>query len=93
MQSIIDCLSEQNNDLYTKGMISARDIYFILKSEKRFDNAPDIDEIKLMLELLSSPLIGCVGKEKGEYYALGSLSDAAQKFQFYFKACADNKTF
>jgi len=90
MQSIIDCLSEQSTDSYTKGMISAREIYFILKSDVRFDNSPDISEIQSMLELLASPLIGCVGKEKELYYALGSSSDAAQKFQFYFKACADN---
>ncbi|NMH74959.1 hypothetical protein HF078_17925 [Bacillus sp. RO2] len=91
MQSIIDCLSEQSNDPYTKGMIRAREIYFMLKKDERFNLSPDIDEIKLMLELLSSPLIGCVGKEKEEYYALGSSSDAAQKFQFYYKSCANNK--
>jgi predicted transcriptional regulator len=92
MQSIIDCLSEQSNDPYTKGMISAREIYFMLKKDERFENSPDIDEIMLMLGLLSSPLIGCVGKEKDEYFAIGSSSDASQKFQFYFKACAGSKT-
>lgn len=91
MQSILECLSEQSNDIQTKGIVSAREIYIMLRKDDRFETSPDVAEIKLMLELLSSPLIGCVGKAKEEYYALGSSTDAAQKFQFYFKACVDNK--
>lgn len=90
MQAVLECLSEQSSDPHTKGFVSARELYIMLRKDERFEISPDIDEIKSMLELLASPLIGCVGKSKDEYYALGSLDDAAQKFQFYFKACVES---
>lgn len=93
MQSILECLSEQSNDIQTKGIVSPREIYIMLRKDKQFGSTLEIDEIKLMLNLLSSPLIGCVGKVKEEYYALGSLNDAAQKFKFYFKSCSIDKLF
>jgi predicted transcriptional regulator len=92
LQAIIKCLSDQSSDPFTKGIVHAREIYLLLKYEERFDIPPDLDEITLMLELLSSPLIGCVGIAKEGYYALGSLDDAAQKFDFYLKACNRNNT-
>ena len=46
-----------------------------------------IDEIENMLAFLSSPMINCVGKTKGEYYAIGSLNEASNKFAFYANAC------
>ncbi len=90
MQAIIKCLSDQSNDPFTQGMVQEREIYLLLKYDKRFDMAPDVDEITSMLAFLSSPLIECVGKVKESYYAKGSLQDAAQKFDFYLKACRNN---
>lgn len=87
LQAIIKCLSDQSGDSFTKGIVQDREIYLLLKYDQRFDMAPDLNEITAMLEFLSSPLVGCVGKVKEGYYAIGSLQDAAQKFDFYLKAC------
>ena len=40
-----------------------------------------------MLSFLASPLVGCVDKSKDGYYAVGSVEDAAKKFELYSKAC------
>ncbi|MGG0593529.1 hypothetical protein ABEY80_27310 [Priestia megaterium] len=92
LQAIIKCLSDQSSDSFTKGIVQEREIYLLLKYDQRFDIAPDLEEITSMLAFLSSPLIGCVGKAKEGYYAIGSLQDAAQKFDFYLKACRNNVT-
>lgn len=87
LQAIIECLSDQSNDPFTKGIVQAREIYLLLKNNQQFDTPPDLNEIQIMLDFLSSPLISVVGAAKEGYYALGSLNDAAQKFDFYLKAC------
>ncbi|MFC4660792.1 hypothetical protein [Oceanobacillus aidingensis] len=87
LQAIIECLSEQSSDPFTKGIVQAREIYLLLKNNQQFDYAPDLNEIEFMLQFLSSPLISVVGTAKEGYYALGSIDDAAQKFDFYLKAC------
>ncbi|WP_456276501.1 hypothetical protein [Bacillus sp. AK128] len=87
LQAILECLSEQSSDPFTKGIVQAREIYLLLKNNDKFDTPPDLNEIQFMLEFLSSPLISCVGNAKEGYYALGSIEDAAQKFDFYLKAC------
>lgn len=92
LQAIIKCLSDQSSDPFTKGLVQAREVYLLLKNNEQFDTSPDLNEITLMLDFLSSPLIGCVGVTKEGYYALGSLDDAAQKFDFYLKACDRSNT-
>ncbi|PHB04955.1 hypothetical protein COE81_20070 [Bacillus wiedmannii] len=92
LQAIIKCLSEQSSDPFTKGIVQAREIYLLLKNDEQFNTPPDLNEIQFMLDFLSSPLIGCVGVTKEGYYALGSLNDAAQKFDFYLKACNSSNT-
>jgi predicted transcriptional regulator len=92
LQAIIKCLSEQSSDPFTKGIVQAREIYLLLKNDEQFNTPPDLNEIQFMLDFLSSPLIGCVGVTKEGYYALGSLDDAAQKFDFYLKACNSSNT-
>ncbi|WP_158734658.1 restriction endonuclease [Alteribacillus sp. YIM 98480] len=87
LRAIIECLSEQSSDPFTKGIVQAREIYLLLKNNQQFDNPPDLNEVQFMLEFLSSPLISVVGAAKEGYYALGSIEDAAQKFDFYLKAC------
>ncbi|MCU5172555.1 hypothetical protein [Bacillus paranthracis] len=92
LQAIIKCLSEQSSDPFIKGIVQAREIYLLLKNDEQFNTPPDLNEIQFMLDFLSSPLIGCVGVTKEGYYALGSLNDAAQKFDFYLKACNSSNT-
>jgi predicted transcriptional regulator len=87
LQSLMRCLSEESEDSLTEGIIQPREIYLLLKHKSEIKPSPTLEEINQMLDLLSSPLIGCVGITKEGYYAIGSLSDAAQKFEFYLKAC------
>lgn len=68
------------------GTLSVRELYVLLKARNR-GLSPSIDEIENMLAFLSSPMINCVGKTKGEYYAIGSLNEASNKFVFYANAC------
>lgn len=89
-KAIMKCLSEESDDPLTEGIMQPKEIYLLLKNQSIFKTLPTIDEIKQMLEFLSSPLIGCIGITKEGYYALGSLIDAAQKFDFYLKACTEN---
>ncbi|MEX3743728.1 hypothetical protein [Lysinibacillus xylanilyticus] len=87
LQSLMRCLSEESEDSLTEGIIQPREIYLLLKHKSEIKPSPTLEEINQMLDLLSSPLIGCVGITNDGYYAIGSLSDAAQKFEFYLKAC------
>ena len=52
-----------------------------------FSINPNLNEIEDILKFLASPLIGCVGKNKDGYYAIGSLNEVAKMFQFYAKSC------
>ncbi|MGM0885887.1 MAG: hypothetical protein ACQEW5_02835 [Bacillota bacterium] len=88
LKAIIECLSEESDDNITQGIIQPREIYQLLKNQQQFTTPPTLEEINVMLEFLSSPLIGCVGHTKEGYFALGSLADAAQKFDFYLNACS-----
>ncbi|MED5121614.1 restriction endonuclease [Priestia megaterium] len=93
-QAILICLSEESLDPETQGMLLPRDIYQLLKKNKEFETSPSIKEIETMLSFLSSPFINCVGANKEEYFALGSLNDAAKKFEFYLQAAVNSgKTF
>lgn len=68
-----------------------RDIYRSLRKNESFSTAPNIDEISAMLQFLASPLIGCVEKSKEGYLAVGTLDDAAQKFDFFSRMCRSSK--
>ncbi|PAW27856.1 hypothetical protein BKC07_16875 [Peribacillus simplex] len=87
IQAIMDCLIEESFDLITEGLLQERDIYRSLRNNEIFSTPPQLDEISEMLKFLSSPFIGCIGRSKEGYYALGSLSDAMNKFNFYAKSC------
>lgn len=86
-KSIIKTLIENSDDEFTKGILTIREIYMLIKNIDEF-NDEDLtkEEVDNMLNLLSNPLIGCVGKEKNGYYAKGSLVDAQLKFGFYYSA-------
>ena len=87
IHSVMNCLLEESLDEVTEGLLETRDVYRSLRNAEGLDAPPAIDEISNMLEFLSSPLIGCAGKTKNSYYAVGSLADAAGKFAFYSKSC------
>ncbi len=86
-KSIIQTLIENSDDEFTKGILTIREIYMIIKNDDEFKET-DLtkEEVGNMLNLLSNPLIGCVGREKNGYYAKGSLVDAQLKFGFYYSA-------
>lgn len=87
LQAVMDCLVDESTDPVTEGFLQDKDIYRTLRSNMKFDTPPSLEEISTMLNFLSSPLIGCVGYTREGYFALGALSDAANKFSFYAQAC------
>lgn len=87
LHAVMDCLVAEREDEVTKGILQERDIYRSLRINDNFSCAPTIDEISAMLQFLASPLIGCVEKLKEGYSAIGTLDDAAQKFDFYSRMC------
>lgn len=89
LHAVMDCLVDESDDPVTQGLLQDRDIYRTLRKNTDFEHIPTIEEISNMLEFMSSPLIGCVGKTRDGYYAVGSVSDASKIFDFYSKACLD----
>ncbi|PSA95396.1 hypothetical protein C6370_10485 [Bacillus atrophaeus] len=88
LQSVMECLVAESNDPVTEGLLQEKDIYRTLRNDNRFDTPPSLEEIAEMLQFLSSPLIGCVDRSKEGYYALGTVYDAMNKFNFYAKSCS-----
>lgn len=78
MRVIVESLSENSTEILTP-----RDLYWIINSKKIDGNKYTEEEIKSMLQFLSSPLISSIGYRKEGYYAVGSKQDVKQKFQFY----------
>lgn len=91
LHAVMDCLVAEREDEVTGGILQERDIYRSLRMNESFSFAPNIDEISAMLQFLASPLIGCVEKSKEGYSAVGTLDDAAQKFDFYSRMCKSTK--
>lgn len=93
MQSIMDCLIDESGDKYTEGILTERDLYMTLRSSAKLQFITP-DEIHIMLDFLSSPLIGCVEHTKNGYCAIESLSNISKKLEFYSISCqqSDNKT-
>ncbi|MBQ3042457.1 MAG: restriction endonuclease [Clostridia bacterium] len=84
---IMRCLVDESNDPITKGQLSVRDLYMSLRGNASLITIPTIDEIEAALKFLSSPVIGCVVKEKDFYYATGSLDDMAKILNFLQEKC------
>ena len=84
---IMQCLIDESNDSVTKGQLTVRDLYMSLRSNPDFLSIPTTDEIESALSFLSSPVIGCVTKEKDFYYATGSLTDMANMLNFLKEKC------
>lgn len=91
LHAVMDCLVAEREDEVTGGILQERDIYRSLRMNESFSSAPNIEEISAMLQFLASPLIGCVEKSKEGYSAVGTLDDAAQKFDFYSRMCKNQK--
>ena len=91
LHAVMDCLVAEREDEVTGGILQERDIYRSLRMNESFSFAPNIAEISAMLQFLASPLIGCVEKSKEGYSAVGTLDDAAQKFDFYSRMCKSTK--
>ncbi len=89
LHAVMDCLALESGDEISGGTLSVRELYFLLKTQNK-SLSPTMEEIENMLSFLSSPMINCVGKTKGEYYAIGSLNEASNKFAFYANACLKN---
>ena len=88
LQAIMGCLIDESLDPVTEGLLHDKDIYRTLRYDEKFDTPPILVEISEMLEFLSSPLVGCIGRSKEGYYALGTLADAMNKFNFYAQSCS-----
>lgn len=87
LQTVMECLVIESNDPVTEGLLREKDIYRSLRDNDEFDTPPTLEEIADMLQFLSSPYLGCVGRSKEGYYALGTVYDAMNKFNFYAKSC------
>lgn len=94
MRAIMACLSSESEDEVYGGVLSVQAIQMWMRGNQEIKVNPGMEETTTMLELLSSPMIGCVGKQNDAfgrsldgYYAIGSLSEAANKFAFYMRAC------
>lgn len=91
LHAVMDCLVAEREDKVTGGILQERDIYRSLRMDENFSSAPNINEISAMLQFLASPLIGCVEKSKEGYLSVGTLDDAAQKFDFYSRMCKNQE--
>ncbi|MBQ7874052.1 MAG: restriction endonuclease [Oscillospiraceae bacterium] len=84
---IMQCLIDESEDPITKGQLSVRDLYMTLRRNPNLVSTPTINEIEIALHFLSSPIIGCVAKEKDFYYATASLKDMARILNFLREKC------
>lgn len=85
LKVITECLYENTSDDFTKGIMTQRDLYFVLKNQNDIQlEGLSPEEIEGGLLFLASPYVDCIGGDmKNGFYAKGSLTDAVQKFQFY----------
>lgn len=88
LHSVMDCLVSQSTDKESGGVLSASTVRFLIKGSYAGPGEPPTEaQVKEMLVLLSSPMIGCVGTAKDGYYAIGSLAEASDRFGYLMKAC------
>lgn len=84
---VLRALLSQNEDKEFGGVMSKRDVYWFMKNGASSIEDLSISEVGEMLEFLSSPFVGCIGKDKDGYYAMGSFDDAAKRLVLLAKAC------
>ena len=84
---VLRALLSQNEDKEFGGLMSKRDVYWFMKNGASSIEDLSISEVGEMLEFLSSPFVGCIGKDKDGYYAVGSFDYAAKRLVLLAKAC------
>lgn len=94
MSKLIFTLIKESKDSFTGGVLSSKDLYFLLREDLQKDlKSLDQNELALQisnaLDFLSSPFMGIIGKGKNGYFATGSQIDASQKFQYYANQIAE----
>lgn len=91
VSAIMKCLINESMDEVTRGILSAKEIYRSVRDDSDYNIEPTLEEIVDIINILSSPLIKCVGITKDGYYATGSLVEAGNKFEFYARSCLNIK--
>ena len=84
---ILKRLISECDDPITKGKLTVRDLYMSLRGDAEIHIVPNIEEIENALAFLSSPIIGCVKKDKEYYYAIASLGDLSRTLKFIEEKC------
>jgi hypothetical protein len=80
--SVLDVLTEERDDPVTKGELSARDIYIMLKMNQNLSQSPTLNQIEGALEFLSSSFIRGIEKTKNGYSATGSVTEISNILNF-----------
>ncbi len=91
LRLVMEYSEKESKDPLTEGILTEKDIYRSIRDNGTLDGIPGIEEIRNMLEFLSSPLIGCIQKVKEGYSANASIFDAANIFAFYARKCRADK--
>ncbi|MBQ7088787.1 MAG: hypothetical protein IJN04_04010 [Clostridia bacterium] len=84
---ILEILIAECGDPITNGKLSVRDLYMSLRRNPDILPVPSIEEIENALAFLSSPIIGCVTREKEYYCAIASLGDLSRTLKFIQEKC------
>ncbi len=87
VSAIMKCLTNESMDEVTQGVLSSKEIYRSVRDDSEYNIEPTLADIEDIINILSSPLINCIGITKDGYYATGSLIEAGNKFEFYARAC------
>ena len=91
--SIMHCLISECSDPFTKGKLTVRELYQALRKDNPnlFQSLNEEQSIQNTIEsalsFLSSPILGCITKEKEYYYATGSIKDLTKTLGFLIKKC------
>lgn len=80
--SVLDILTEERDDPVTKGELSARDIYIMLKMNQNLSQSPTLNQIEGALKFLSSSFIRGIEKTKNGYSATGSVTEISNILNF-----------
>jgi len=77
-----DLIKTIMNSIYDNHSMSVEALFWLIKGNQDYEIKPSKNQIKMVLDFLSSPIIGCVIKKDSEYVASGTLSDAVLRLSF-----------
>lgn len=80
--SVLDVLTEERDDTVTKGELSARDIYIMLKMNQSLSYPPSLNQIEDALNFLSSSFVRGIEKTSKGYFATGSVTEISNILNF-----------